>query len=58
MASDTDPDTPFIRVDEAMYRAKKGGRNRVCVITDLSFCKMLKSNLQTGQLAGVEQTER
>jgi diguanylate cyclase len=58
MASDTDPDTPFIRVDEAMYRAKKGGRNRACVITDLSFCKMLDSNLQTGQLAGVEQTKR
>ncbi len=58
MTSDTDPDTPFIRVDEAMYRAKKGGRNRVCVITDLSFCKMLESNLQAGQLAGVEQTER
>ena len=58
MASDTDPDSAFIRVDEAMYRAKKDGRNRVCVITDLSFCKMLESNFQTGQLADVKQTER
>ncbi len=29
MASDTDPEAPFIRVDEAMYRAKKDGRNMV-----------------------------
>jgi len=37
--SDTEPDIPFIRVDEAMYRAKRDGRNKVCVVTDLSFCK-------------------
>ncbi|MGO9481311.1 MAG: GGDEF domain-containing protein [Candidatus Kryptoniota bacterium] len=48
MASDTEPDTPFIRVDAALYQAKKDGRNRVRVITDLSFCKILESNFQTG----------
>ena len=58
MASDTDPEAPFIRVDEAMYRAKKDGRNRISVISDLSFCKIAGSNLQAGQLAGMEQTER
>lgn len=31
--SDTEPETPFIRVDEAMYQAIKDGRNRVCVIS-------------------------
>jgi diguanylate cyclase len=44
MASDTDPETPFIRVDEAMYRAKKDGRNRVSVITDMSFWKVSEGN--------------
>jgi len=34
MPSDSDPGITFVRVDEAMYRAKKGGRNRVHVITD------------------------
>ena len=58
MASNTDPETPFIRVDEAMYRAKKDGRNRVQVISDLSFCKISGSNLQAGQPAGLKQTER
>ena len=33
MPSDTEPEAPFIRVDEAMYRAKKGGRNKVCSST-------------------------
>jgi diguanylate cyclase (GGDEF)-like protein len=32
LPSDTEPETPFIRVDKAMYKAKKGGRNKVCVI--------------------------
>ncbi|MGO9311290.1 MAG: GGDEF domain-containing protein [Syntrophobacteraceae bacterium] len=54
LASDTDPDTPFIRVDAAMYQAKEDGRNRVCVITDLSFCKTSGGNFQTGRLAGME----
>lgn len=31
--SDTEPEAPFIRVDEAMYRAKNEGRNRVCSST-------------------------
>ncbi len=31
--SDTELEAPFIRVDEAMYRAKKEGRNRVCSST-------------------------
>ncbi|MFZ2445525.1 MAG: GGDEF domain-containing protein [Syntrophobacteraceae bacterium] len=30
--TDTDADMPFIRVDEAMYRAKREGRNRVCMV--------------------------
>jgi diguanylate cyclase (GGDEF)-like protein len=34
MPSDTEPETPFIRVDEAMYRAKRGGRNKVCSSID------------------------
>lgn len=33
MPSDTETDTPFMRVDEAMYQAKKNGRNRVNVNT-------------------------
>ncbi len=30
--TDTDPGKPFVRVDEAMYHAKREGRNRVCVV--------------------------
>jgi diguanylate cyclase (GGDEF)-like protein len=51
MASDTDPETPFIRVDEAMYRAKNDGRNRVCAITDLSFRKIPQSSFPDGRVA-------
>lgn len=29
--TDTDPETPFIRADEAMYWAKQGGRNKVFI---------------------------
>jgi len=46
MPSDKDPETPFIRVDQAMYGAKRDGRNRVHVITDLpirTIDKMVKS---------------
>jgi diguanylate cyclase len=32
---DKEPEAPFIRVDEALYRAKKDGRNRVHVITEM-----------------------
>ncbi len=46
MASDTDPEIPFIRVNEAMYRAKKDGRNRVRVISDLSFCRISEKTLE------------
>lgn len=47
MPSDKDPETPFIRVDQAMYGAKREGRNRVHVITDLPIHKidtMVKSD--------------
>ncbi len=30
--ADRDSETLFLRVDEAMYQAKKQGRNRVCVL--------------------------
>ena len=32
--ADHDPEAPFIRVDDALYRAKGQGRNGVCVIRD------------------------
>jgi diguanylate cyclase (GGDEF)-like protein len=50
ISSDAEPETPFIRVDEAMYRAKRDGRNRVRVITDLSFCRIPAGDLRTGPL--------
>lgn len=31
VSTDTEPEMPFVRVDEAMYQAKRGGRNKVCV---------------------------
>jgi diguanylate cyclase (GGDEF)-like protein len=40
MPSDTEPEAPFIRVDEAMYRAKKGGRNKVCSSTALFMASL------------------
>ncbi len=57
MPSDTEPEAPFSRVDEAMYRAKQDGRNRVRVITDLS---LRKRPAETFELAAsqMEQTER
>ncbi len=30
LPTDKDPDAPFVRTDEALYRAKREGRNRVC----------------------------
>ncbi len=32
MQTDEDPETPFIRADNAMYQAKSQGRNRVCAL--------------------------
>lgn len=32
LQTDADPETPFIRADNAVYRAKSLGRNRVCAI--------------------------
>lgn len=32
MQTDEDPETPFIRADNAMYQAKSQGRNRVCAM--------------------------
>ncbi|HYA40596.1 MAG TPA: GGDEF domain-containing protein [Syntrophobacteraceae bacterium] len=53
-SSDTEPDTPFTRVDEAMYRAKNDGRNRVRVVIDLSSCKLPAGDFRTGQPANRE----
>jgi diguanylate cyclase len=47
--SDLDPEIPFIRADEAMYRAKRDGRNRVRVITDLSQEKQEPSTRPAGE---------
>jgi two-component system cell cycle response regulator len=30
--TDTDPEKPFLRVDEAMYNSKREGRNKVAVV--------------------------
>ena len=49
--SDTDPDIPFMRVDEALYTAKNDGRNRVRVVTDLSFCGLPAGHFQNGRRA-------
>jgi diguanylate cyclase len=42
--SDGDPDFPFSRVDEALYRAKEQGRNKVRVVTDLSYRRLPASD--------------
>ncbi len=47
LPGDTDPGVPFIRVDEAMYRAKKAGRNRVCEVAELPVCKIPGNKLAT-----------
>jgi diguanylate cyclase (GGDEF)-like protein len=43
-ADDAEPEIPFARVDEAMYQAKKDGRNRVRVNTSLSLYKAAGSD--------------
>ena len=55
--SDTDPDIPFMRVDEALYTAKNDGRNRVRVVTDLSFCGAARRSLSKRPAGRPEQTE-
>lgn len=45
LPGDNNPELPFIRVDDAMYRAKRAGRNRVFEVLDPPIPKIAGSEL-------------